>query len=93
MKTIYFLLLGIFLSYLGHTQNLVPNNSFEQYSICPNNYHQINYSLFWFNPCDPPYGPIGSYSGSSDYYNACDTFLMGVPYNGWGFQPARTLRR
>lgn len=61
-------------------QNLVPNPSFEIYSSCPNDYSQINKATPWFDPT----------GGTSDYYNACDTGYMNVPFCGFGYQPSRT---
>jgi hypothetical protein len=75
---------------MGSAQNLVPNGSFEQFTSCPNGYNQIDFASNWFNPCVPPYGSIGTESGSSDYFNACDSFNFSVPNNIQGFQPART---
>jgi len=63
--------------------NLVPNPSFEQYTICPTSDNQIQYAAPWFNPT----------LGTSDYYNACFTgggFNMDVPDNWIGYQNART---
>jgi gliding motility-associated-like protein len=58
--------------------NLVPNPSFEIYSVCPNNFSQINYAVGWFSPT----------LGSPDYYNACQTipWNFGVPYTAGGYQ-------
>lgn len=67
-------------------QNLVPNPSFEQYSTCPNSAGQIDYSAPWFAPT----------TGTPDYFNSCingDSLwgnILGVPYNAFGFQNART---
>ncbi|MFH2143522.1 MAG: T9SS type A sorting domain-containing protein [Bacteroidota bacterium] len=55
-------------------QNLVPNPSFEDYTICPDNYFMLPND--WYT-C----------SGDPDYYNVCDTTnSFGVPYNGFGYQ-------
>jgi hypothetical protein len=60
--------------------NLVPNNSFENYSQCPDNSGQIGYALPWT-------GPV---INSTDYYNACSQ-LFTVPGNSsLHYQYART---
>jgi len=43
--------------------NLVPNPSFEEYSLCPDKESQINRVVGWFSP---------SY-GTPDYYNYCSS--------------------
>ena len=93
MKIIYknltFILLLI--SRICDAQNLVPNGNFEQYTSCPTNLAQIDSALFWFNPCSPPYGPSGTGSGSSDYFNACASGSnAGVPVNVIGYQFAHS---
>lgn len=90
MKKIPLLLMFMLLILFGNAQNLVSNNSFEQYTTCPFVYNDLEFAVGWINPCDPPYGTTGTQSGSSDYFNACDTLWMGVPTNITGFQPART---
>jgi len=71
----------IFLAVLGDTasgQNLVPNPSFEEYTVCPSNIGQIDRSVGWT-----------SLSGSTDYFNACAAGdSMGVPFNQMGYQDA-----
>lgn len=62
------------------SQNLVPNPSFEDYTLCPNTYYMLPTN--WYT-C----------SGDPDYYNACDTtWGFGVPSNGFGFQEAANGR-
>jgi len=82
----YILIIIIFLSIqVGFSQiNLVPNPSFEMYSICPNTTAQIGYAVPWFSPLYP--------GSTSDYYNACDlTNYASVPIQGGtNFQYART---
>jgi hypothetical protein len=57
-------------------QNLVPNPSFEKYTVCP--FHYFMLPNEWFT-C----------SGDPDYFNACDTTNgFSVPVNGFGFQNA-----
>ena len=63
-------------------QNLVPNPSFEDYTICPFTYDGIcaGYAPPWM---------CGSL-GTVDYYNVCSTGIMGVPFNALGNQYAHT---
>lgn len=59
-----------------HAQNLVPNPSFEDYTICPDNQCQIIRATNW-----------KSFGYSPDYFNACTTNpLYSVPYNCDGYQ-------
>ncbi|HMT54640.1 MAG TPA: gliding motility-associated C-terminal domain-containing protein [Saprospiraceae bacterium] len=44
-------------------ENLVPNASFEDYFLCPNEKGQIDRTLGWFSPNN----------GSPDYYNRCSS--------------------
>ena len=67
----------------GSGQNLVSNPSFEQYTQCPSIGGFDVYCVDWRNPTD----------ASPDLCNACDQpggGSVSVPYNGWGYQPART---
>lgn len=85
MKNLLLILIFVLSSLNTYSQqNLVPNPSFEQYSICPNAGSQnIESSLNWYNPTG--YSP--------DYYNACatdTTYGCSVPKNGFGYQTART---
>jgi hypothetical protein len=70
-KLILFLLSFLFTNHI-FSQNLVPNPSFEEYTLCPNGMTQINSATPWFQPIlDPP-------NGSSDYFNMCDSTTGGV---------------
>ncbi len=60
--------------------NLVPNPSFEDTVLCPNNPGQLNYARFWVNPT----------LASPDYMNTCNRGQLGVPVNYIGVQNART---
>ena len=60
--------------------NLVPNPSFEFFTICPSTFSQIAYAYPWYMPT----------AGTSDYFNSCDLGIMGVPLNITGYQFART---
>lgn len=61
-------------------QNLVPNASFEVYTICPEVLNQMGSSVGW-----------SRFRGSPDYFNACDQSPhVGVPLNWMGWQNAAT---
>lgn len=70
----------------GKAQNLVPNPSFEEYYMCPDNAMtpggSINFTVEWSNPCS---------AGNPDYFHTCATTpsLM-VPNNGFGIHSPRT---
>lgn len=69
--------------YTGHTQNLVPNYSFETFTTCPTAYEGL---CFLFAP---------SWScatlGSADLFNSCgNPSMAGVPDNAIGSQLANT---
>jgi OmpA-OmpF porin, OOP family len=66
-----------------NSQNLVPNPSFEQYLLCPDNPGQIDKLQNWFIPLN--------HSGSPDYYNVCSTnYYSSIPSNINGFEFAAT---
>lgn len=74
--TIYLLLIGLCV----FAQNIVPNPSFEVYSLCPNAPSQINRAIDW-----------NSYRTTPDYYNTCDASTSASVPNNWaGFQFAAT---
>jgi hypothetical protein len=78
-RSIVFLFCVLFIK--AHGQNLVPNPSFENYSLCPNNQAQINRASPWRQPTN----------NTPDYFNACTTqTFIGVPHNSLGYQNART---
>ncbi len=55
------------------SQNLVPNPSFETYTLCPNAASQIESSIPW---------TAATTTSSTDYYNSCSISSgCGVPYN------------
>lgn len=56
--------------------NLVPNPSFEDYLLCPNNWDQVNYANGWTG------------YGSPDYYTACGSLGFSTPKSTVGFQNA-----
>ncbi len=63
------------------SQNLVPNYSFEYFTSCP---------VFGSNELPLAFPWQGVTTNSSDYLNACNTGVAGVPVGGGGFQYART---
>lgn len=80
MKIMLSLLLP-FILIQSTAQNLVPNPSFELFNQCPYMESQIAFAQSWSN----------SGSGTSDYYNSCDTVgNTGVPNNWSGYQNAAT---
>lgn len=87
MKYLFILLLSMcfLLKYSKiHSQNLIPNPGFEVYDTCPNQISQLDYCNSWTNV-----------SGTSDYFNECNTVAFGtppagVPNNYFGHQPAHT---
>ncbi len=48
------------------SQNLVPNPSFEEDTLCPNGEGQLHYTLYWFDPSI-------TLSGTPDYFNTCSS--------------------
>jgi hypothetical protein len=65
------LVLTLFLSVYSriNAQNLVPNPSFEEYSICPDGTSQIDRATHWM-----------PFRHTPDYHNACDeSEIVGVP--------------
>ncbi|HEY3387216.1 MAG TPA: hypothetical protein VGK46_11945, partial [Saprospiraceae bacterium] len=77
------LLLFLFASLPGKSQNLVPNYSFETFTVCPVTYNGIC-ELF-----APPWACATE--GSADYFNACgNPSMAGVPDNAIGSQEALT---
>lgn len=77
---------------IGQAQNLVPNGSFENYTICPNNFAQIYKADGWFQPHKYPWSNSVDYCSSSDYYNSCDdsTSFVSVPTSQNGYQFAHS---
>jgi hypothetical protein len=74
--TFYFLLITY-----SKSQNLVPNPSFEQFTLCPNGAGQISKSYPWVNPTN----------ADPDYYNQCSSnTASSLPINYLGYQLART---
>jgi hypothetical protein len=70
-------LLFLLMPFFALSQNLVPNPSFEEYSVCPN------------ATGDFPLTYWQSWQESPDYFNVCNNSLtgwVGVPENTWGNQ-------
>ncbi len=79
-KKLIFVFGGVFFILNAFAQeNLVPNPSFEQFIVCPSNYDEVSSAVGW-----------AAYRESPDYYNSCDTGMVSVPSNGFGFQHAAT---
>lgn len=58
-------------------QNLVPNGSFEDYTICPEFSGYVQYATGWEN----------LHTNSADYFNRCQSNqVVGVPLNTCGYQ-------
>lgn len=76
---IFFFTIGFNLKAQG---NLVPNGSFEEYYSCPISNDlgndQLELAKGWWKPT----------LGTSDYFNRCNTDIVGVPNNFWGYQEA-----
>lgn len=83
MRNAFIFIIGLaFVSSVGHSQNLVPNPSFET-GGCPDGPGEISLASSWTQPS----------GGTSDYFNVCaqpSPFNMGVPENLFGWQNART---
>jgi hypothetical protein len=77
-------------TFIGKTQNLIINPSFETYSPCPVGPSELPNASNWR---DPFMNIIGDTCSTSDLYNSCNAlgaFGVGVPNNIMGSQPART---
>ncbi|HEY3385718.1 MAG TPA: hypothetical protein VGK46_04350, partial [Saprospiraceae bacterium] len=68
----------------AHSQNLVPNPSFEDIAHCPGNPGGICY------PQSVAFPWSCGNDGTSDLFNSCNPSTFGVPENGFGTQPARS---
>ncbi len=66
--------------------NLVPNNSFENFSQCPVMAMELDKAIPWFQP-NKAFGSV--FIGSTDYFNSCSV-VVGVPSNSFGYQYAST---
>ncbi len=73
-------------------QNIVPNGSFESYSVCPSSTSQIYRADSWFQPHKYPNSNSVNQSSSSDYFNSCSLIATNasVPNNFIGYQIPNT---
>ncbi len=74
----------IILGFCGflHAQNLVPNPSFETYTVCPTSAGAFAGVANWF--------VVPTHNGSPDFHHVCGSTTFGVPSNVFGNQNART---
>jgi hypothetical protein len=78
MKKIVFLFTAFVFLFFSkiNAQNLVPNPSFEEYYLCPDDNSMIHYSQGWL-----------VYGGTPDYFNTCSTISwFEIPSNRFGNQ-------
>lgn len=82
MKNVLLIFFILILPTTTRAQNLVPNGSFEQYSICPN-IGQLNRISPWTS--------VTNHLGTPDGFNACASPAGGgVPINSFGYQHAHS---
>jgi len=74
VKKILILVLTIALK-INAQVNLVPNPSFEEFSICPDNWGQVINASGWLK-----------LKGSPDYFNSCSSYSFSTPKNNMGNQ-------
>ncbi len=87
MKKALFVTYFLFLITYSQSQNIVPNNSFENFTTCPTYPIQIYLAPPWFQPNFFN----GINNSSSDLYNTCASAAwVGVPLNIEGYQNAKT---
>lgn len=75
----------IWISTMADGQNLVPNWSFEDYDLCPDDYGQVERAIGWHRSLN---NNVAQYS--TEYMNACTSFNFGAPSNVWGTQVPST---
>lgn len=80
MKYIY-IYISLFVFTVNISQNLVPNASFETYTLCPNGGSKIEYAVPW---------NAATTNSSTDYFNSCSIGFSGMPYSNSGFQYAQS---
>jgi hypothetical protein len=85
LKIATLLLLPLLGSLQSHSQNLVPNYSFEEHDTCPDNYNQAHYASHWEKSMEST-NPIYH----TEYLNSCGTTSFGSPSNVWGYQSPST---
>jgi hypothetical protein len=78
MNTLARILICIFccIPFYARPQNIVPNHSFEQYTLCPNGYSQVNRCVNWLQLT----------GGTSDYFHTCGSGTVAIPSNIFGYQ-------
>jgi hypothetical protein len=79
MKKLILLILTFACTFCNAQINLVPNPSFEDTVGCPIGGLVVDYAVGWH-----------SYKLTPDYFNNCNSTVVGVPSNYMGFQHART---
>lgn len=78
-----YLLVFLLMGFLNlDAQNLVPNNSFETYSSCPNAYSQLTRATSWTL--------VTNHTGTSDYFNTCGVSPVNTTTAFWGPQAPNT---
>lgn len=83
MITLRLTFLLLILNSSGFSQaNLVPNPSFEDSLDCPSLPNEMETVDAWFKTTDHPSSP--------DYFHSCNEFVVSVPDNLNGSEPART---
>jgi len=81
MKTRVILVSLLFMTgMMAFSQNLVPNCDFEYFVSCPDSSGQLARTWDWYSPGD----------GTSDYCNHCAYNQVGIPYNLWGDEEAKS---
>lgn len=76
----YIIIFCLFIYYFSSnlfSQNIVPNPGFEEYKKCP-----VNYTIKYREELIP--GWIMPSLGTADYFNVCNTVIVGVPQNFMG---------
>lgn len=79
---IYIIFFSCCANFIVAQQNLIYNGSFEEYYSCPIE-NDLNNGEFekvkgWWKPT----------AGTSDYFNRCNSTIVDVPKNFWGYQEA-----
>lgn len=80
LRYLFFLFIPL-CSIHGFGQNLVPNGSFESFSLCPGSFSQAQYefrALCWSS----------ANTGTPDHFHSCSNGEAGVPYNWAGVSEA-----
>lgn len=70
-------------------QNLVPNPSFEAYSICPSGSGQLYHATSWFQPRKNSTASVNQ-ACSSEYFHTCGSGFVNAPNSSFGYQNAKT---